>query len=67
MSREQLKDILEAIGVIVIVASLVFVAIEIRTNTESNNIAIEQNYASNWLAINLSARVSIPSCGASWC
>ena len=52
MSREQLKDILAAIGVIAIVASLMFVALEIRTNTDSNNIAIEQNYASNWLTIN---------------
>ncbi len=33
---------------------MIFVAIEIRTNTESNKIAIEQNYSSNWLAINTS-------------
>ena len=52
MNRKRWKDLLEAIGVIAIVASLIFVAQEIRTNTESNNIAIEQNYASNWLAIN---------------
>ena len=52
MKREQLKDVLEAIGITAIVVSLLFVALEIRTNTESNNIAIEQNYASNWLAIN---------------
>jgi len=52
MSREYLKDILEALGVITIVASLIFVALEIRTNTASNKIAIEQAVASNWLTIN---------------
>ena len=51
MTREQWKDLFEAAGVIAIVASLVFVAQEIRTNTESNKIAIEQNYSSNWLTI----------------
>ena len=51
MSREHMKDILETIGVITIVASLIFVALEIRTNTASNIIAIEQAVASNWLTI----------------
>jgi len=35
-----------------IVASLIFVALEIRTNTESNEISIEQNYSANYLNIN---------------
>ncbi len=35
-----------------VVAGLVFVALEIQTNTESNVIAIEQNYSTNWLTIN---------------
>lgn len=48
MSREQLKDILEAIGVIAIVVSLVFLTFEIRTNTATNQIAIFQSYSSNW-------------------
>lgn len=52
MNREWWKDLFEVIGVIAIVASLIFVAQEIRTNTESNNIAIEQNYSSNWMTIN---------------
>ena len=52
MNREHLKDILEAIGVVTIVASLIFVALEIRTNTASNKIAIEQSISSNWLMIN---------------
>ncbi len=52
MTREHLKDILESIGVITIVASLIFVALEIRTNTASNKIAIEQTASSNWLTIN---------------
>ena len=52
MTREHMKDILESIGVITIVASLIFVALEIRTNTASNKIAIEQTISSNWLTIN---------------
>ena len=52
MTREHMKDILESIGVITIVASLIFVALEIRTNTASNKIAIEQSTSSNWLMIN---------------
>lgn len=52
MNREQIKDVLEIVGAAAIVASLVFVALEIRTNTQSNQIAIEQNYSGNWLTIN---------------
>ena len=52
MTREHMKNIWEAIGVITIVASLIFVAFEIRTNTASNKIAIEQTASSNWLTIN---------------
>jgi hypothetical protein len=52
MTRSDWKDTFEAIGVFAIVASLIFVAFEIRTNTASNQIAIEQNYSSNWLTIN---------------
>ena len=35
-----------------VVAGLVFVALEIQTNTESNLIAIEQTYSTNYLTIN---------------
>ena len=52
MTREQFKDLLEGVGVIAIVGSLIFVALEIKTNTESNIITIEQNYSSNWMLIN---------------
>ena len=52
VSREQWKDALEAIGFIALNGSLVFLAIEIRTNTESNHIAIFENYGSNWIAMN---------------
>ncbi len=52
MTREHMKDMLEAIGVITIVASLIFVALEIRTNTASNRISIAQTTSSNWLSIN---------------
>jgi hypothetical protein len=52
VSREQWKDALEAIGFITLIGSLVILAIEIRTNTESNHIAIFENYGSNWIAMN---------------
>ena len=35
-----------------VIAGLVFVAMEIQTNTESNIIAIEANYANNWMTVN---------------
>jgi len=52
MTRDQMKDWLESIGVLAIIGSLIFVALEIKTNTESNDIAIDQNYATNWMIIN---------------
>ena len=52
MNREELKDLFDIIGIVAIVASLIFVAFEIRTNTASNKISIEQNYSANWLEIN---------------
>jgi len=41
--------LLANIGVVV---GLVFLAMEIRTNTESNHIAIFQNYSANWMLMN---------------
>ena len=52
MNRQQWKDTFEAIGFLTLIGSLVFLAMEIRTNTESNHIAIFQNYGSNWIAMN---------------
>ena len=52
MTRDQWKDWLEGIGILAIIGSLIFVALEIKTNTESNKIAIEQNFAANWMIIN---------------
>ena len=52
MNRQQRKDWLEGIGIVAIVGSLIFVALEIKTNTESNDIAIEQTIATNWMVIN---------------
>ena len=52
MTRDQWKDWLEGIGILAIIGSLIFVALEIKTNTESNIIAIEQNNAANWMIIN---------------
>ena len=52
MNRQQWKDTFEAIGFLTLIGSLVFLAMEIRTNTESNHIAIFENYGSNWIAMN---------------
>jgi hypothetical protein len=52
LNRQQWKDTLELIGFATLVGSLVFLALEIRTNTESNHIAIFENYGSNWIAMN---------------
>ena len=52
MTREQTKDWLEGIGIFAIVGSLIFVALEIKTNTDSNIIAIGQGSATNYLTIN---------------
>ena len=52
MNRQQWKYTFEAIGFLTLIGSLVFLAMEIRTNTESNHIAIFENYGSNWIAMN---------------
>ena len=52
MTREQWKDLIEVIGVVAIVVSLIFLTLEIRTNTATNEIAILQNYSSNWMLMN---------------
>jgi hypothetical protein len=52
VNRQQWKDTFEAIGFLALIGSLVFLAMEIRTNTESNHIAIFENYGSNWIAMN---------------
>ena len=48
MPREQRKDILEVIGVVAIVASLVFLGIEMRTNTSNVRSAANQT----WVSVN---------------
>ncbi len=48
-------DIGQAIGILAnvgVIAGIVFLAIEIRTSTETNRIAIQQNLSGNWLLIN---------------
>ena len=52
MNRQQWKDTFETIGFLALIGSLVFLAMEIRTNTESNHIAIFENYGSNWITMN---------------
>jgi hypothetical protein len=44
MFGDDRKDVLETIGVVAIVASPIFVALEISTDTQSNEIAIERSY-----------------------
>ena len=48
-------DFGQAIGILAnvgVIAGIVFLAIEIRTSTEINRIAIQQNLSGNWLLIN---------------
>lgn len=52
MNRQQWKDAFEVVGFATLIGTLVFLALEIRTNTESNHIAIFENYGSNWIAMN---------------
>ena len=52
MNRQQWKDTFEVVGFITLIGTLVVLALEIRTNTESNHIAIFENYGSNWIAMN---------------
>jgi len=52
MNLDKWNKQLTLVANIGVVAGLIFVALEVRTNTASNNIAIEQNYAANWMIIN---------------
>ena len=52
MTREKWKDTFEVIAVVALIGSLLFLALEIRTNTESNHISIFANYGSNWIDMN---------------
>jgi len=52
MNMEKLNQWLTLIANIGVVAGILFLAIEIRTSTETNRIAIQQNYSGNWLQIN---------------
>jgi hypothetical protein len=52
MNTEVLNRWLSLATNIGVFAGLVFVALEIRTNTESNDIAIRASSASNWMALN---------------
>ena len=49
MTRDNWRDLIEAVGVISIVGSLVFLAVEVRTNTASNEIAILQSQSARWV------------------
>ena len=52
MNTEVLNRWLTLAANVGVIAGLVFVALEIRTNTESNDIAIRASSASNWMALN---------------
>ena len=52
MNTEVLNRWLALAANLGVIAGLVFVALEIRTNTESNEIAIRASQASNWMAFN---------------
>ena len=52
MNTEALNRWLTLAANLGVIAGLVFVALEIRTNTDSNEIAIRASVASNWMAFN---------------
>jgi len=52
MDTEMLNRRLTLVANLGVIAGLVFVALEVRTNTESNDIAIRESSASNWMALN---------------
>ncbi len=52
MKKIELSQTIGIIANLGVIAGLVFVALEIQTNTESNMISIDQNYATNFMTIN---------------
>ena len=53
MSREQWKDLLEGVGVIAIVASLVFLAIEVRQSNEIGRLDAMQAMGADWSTVGI--------------
>ncbi len=51
MNLQKLNQWLTLLANIGVVAGIIFLAVEIRTNTETNRIAILQNYSNNWMHI----------------
>ena len=51
MNLEKLNQWLRLLANIGVVAGIIFLAMEIRTNTATNRIAVLQNYSNNWMHI----------------
>jgi len=51
MNIEKLNQWLGLLANVGVVAGIIFLAIEVRTNTSTNRIAILQNYSDNWMQI----------------
>lgn len=52
MTMDKLNTWLTLIANIGVLAGIVFLAIEIRTNTETNRIGIQESFSGNWIEIN---------------
>ena len=55
MNRDQRKDLFEAVGLIAIVASLVFLALEVRQNTKAQERAMQMERITSYADVYLSA------------
>ena len=51
MNFEKLNQWLSLLANIGVVTGIIFLAVEVRTNTSTNRIAILQNYSNNWMHI----------------
>jgi len=52
MKKINLGQTIQILANVGVIAWIVFLAVEIRTNTESNRIAVEQGLEANWMLIN---------------
>jgi len=61
MRREHLKELLEGIGFIAIIASLVFVGIETRNSTRQAELNTQSSDTATWLFFSINAARSMKS------
>lgn len=52
MKKIDLGQTIQILANIGVIAGILFLAVEIRTNTQMNRIAIQQAFSANWLQIN---------------